>query len=136
MDSVKYISRTSSVILGCLTVLAVFVTACKSRTIVSNAQIEISGTVIDMVNGAALKDAIITNNRTGKSALSDAQGRFHTFGEDGDSLKISYVGFVTQNIPVNPSDSTDWKISMQELGPIIEPALQKSYSTNDKLKID
>lgn len=135
MNPIKNISHTSSVILGGLTILTILGTACKSSGNVSDNQFEISGTIIDQGNGDALKDAIITNNRTEKSVLSDAHGRFSTICEKGDSLKISYVGFATQSIPVNPSDSTDWIISMQELSPIIEPAPQMSYSTNDKLKM-
>lgn len=108
---------------------------CKSGGNVTDGQVEISGTVMDKVTGSTLKDAIISNNRTGASALSDENGRFSMLCENGDSLTISYIGLIAQNIPVDSSDSTEWTVSMLEYGPIIEPALQKSYSTNDKLRM-
>lgn len=97
--------------------------------------IEICGTVGFSDNTKLLKDVIITNNRTGKSSLSDALGRFSVFCETGDSLNISYVGLISQTIQVNPADSTEWKISMREYGPIIESMMQKSYATNNNLKM-
>lgn len=96
---------------------------------------EICGTVVLAGNAELLKEAIITNNRTEKRVLSNSLGRFRVLCENGDSLSISYVGLVTQTIPVNPDDSTEWNISMREYGSIIEPMLQASYSTNDKLKM-
>lgn len=86
--------------------------------------IEIIGQVKSATDGDFLKDAIVTNNRTGKSSLSDALGRFSVLCVTGDSLHISYVGLISQTIPVNPEDSTEWNISMREYGPIIEPMLQ------------
>ena len=97
--------------------------------------IKIAGQIKSSADGSPLQDAVVTNNRTGKSSLSDAIGRFSVLCVTGDSLNISYVGLISQTIPVNPEDSTEWKISMREYGPIIEPMLQKSYSTNDNLKM-
>ena len=92
--------------------------------------IEISGVVKASQDGSLLKDAIITNSRTGKSVLSNSSGRFRALCEKGDSLKISYVGLISREVLVNPDDSTQWVVSMSECGPIIEPPLQKSHSTN------
>lgn len=97
--------------------------------------IEIRGIVKFSDNDDLLKGAFIINNRTGKIALSDSHGQFKMLCENGDSLTISYVALITQTIPVNSKDSTTWMVSMPDYGPIIEPALQKSYSTNDKLKM-
>lgn len=97
--------------------------------------INIVGQIKSSVDGSPLQYAVVTDNLTGKSSLSDALGRFSVLCETGDSLSISYVGFITQTVPVNPADSTEWNISMREYGPIIEPVLQKSYSTNDNLKM-
>lgn len=95
--------------------------------------IKINGQIKSTVGGRYLQDAIVTNNRTGKSAPSDALGRFRVLCEQGDSLHISNVGFISRTIPVNPEDSTEWNILMKEFGPIREPVFQKSYSSNDKL---
>lgn len=97
--------------------------------------IKIDGQIKSSADGSPLQDAVVTNNRTGKRSLSDAIGRFSVLCETGDSLNISYVGLVSQTIPVYPEDSIQWNISMRELGPIIGPMLQKSYATNDNLKM-
>lgn len=109
--------------------------SCKSGGNKTGGQVEITGIITDKEDGSILKDAVITNSRTETSALSDENGRFSMLCQKGDTLAISYAGLITQNIPVNPSDSTKWKISMLAYGPIIEPVLQKSYSTNDGLKM-
>lgn len=119
-------------IFGCLIVgLTTIVSACKSGGSVADGQIEISGKIIDYEDGAPLKDAIITNNRIEKSVLSDSLGRFRVLCVNGDSLNISYVGLVSQTIPVNPEDSTEWNISMREYGTITEPMLMTYASTLD-----
>lgn len=93
--------------------------------------IAISGHIKSSVDGSSLQGAIVTNNRTGKSSLSDVLGRFSVLCEKGDMLNISYVALISQTIPVNPADSTEWKISMREYGPIIEPMLMSSVSSYD-----
>lgn len=122
-------------ILICFVSLTMFAIACKTGSNVADSDVEISGQITDRENATPLKEAIITNNTTKKSVLSDSLGRFRIVCEKGDSINISYVGLLSQTIPVNPKDSVEWNISMCEYGPIIEPALQKSYSTNDKLKM-
>ena len=74
--------------------------------------IKIAGQIKSTVDGRFLQDAIVTNNRTGNNSLSDALGRFSMLCENGDSLTISYAGLISQTIPVNPADSTEWNISM------------------------
>lgn len=93
--------------------------------------IKIDGQIKSSADGSPLQDAIVTNNRTGKSALSNSLGRFSVLCEKGDTLNISYVGLISQTIPVNPADSTEWIISMCEYGFIIEPMLMSSVSSYD-----
>lgn len=93
--------------------------------------IKINGHIKSSVDGSSLQGAIVTNNRTGKSSLSDVLGRFSVLCEKGDTLNISYVALISQTIPVNPEDSTEWNISMREYGPIIEPMLMSSVSSFD-----
>ena len=135
MKQLNYISLAAKILGCCIVGLSTIISACKSSGNTADGQIEIDGKIIDGDNGSPLNGAIVTNNRTEKSALSDSLGRFSVLCEKGDTLNISYVGLVSQTIPVNPADSTEWNISMREYGPIIEPMLQKSYSTNDKLKM-
>lgn len=135
MKQSKVIFLVGKTMLSGIVCLAMFVASCKSGNNVADSKVEISGRITDEASSLPLKDVILTNNRTGRSALSDSLGRFKVLCEKGDSLNISYVGLISQTIPVNPEDSTIWNISMREYGPIIEPMLQKSYSTNDKLKM-
>lgn len=128
-------SNSIPLILICFVSLTMFAIACKTGSNVADSDVEISGQITDKENATPLKEAIITNNTTKKSVLSDSLGHFRILCEKGDSINISYVGLLSQTIPVNPNDSVEWHISMCEYGPIIEPALQKSYSTNDKLKM-
>lgn len=93
--------------------------------------IKINGQIKSSVDGSPLHGAVVTNNRTGKSSLSDVLGRFSVLCEKGDMLNISYVALISQTIPVNPEDSTEWNISMREYGPIIEPMLMSSVSSFD-----
>lgn len=131
MKRLNYISFAAN-IFGCLIVgLTTIVSACKSGGNVADVQIEISGKIIYSEDGTPLNGAVITNNRTEKSVLSDSLGRFRALCEKGDSLNINYVALVSQTIPVNPEDSTEWNISMQEYGPIIEPMLMNSVSSFD-----
>lgn len=135
MKQSKFIFLVFKTMLSGIVCSAMFVASCKSGNNVADSNVEISGIITDEESALPLKDVILTNNRTGESALSDSLGRFRVLCEKGDSLNISYVGLISQTIPVNPEDSTIWNVSMREYGPIIEPMLQKSYSTNDKLKM-
>ena len=91
-------------------------------------KIEITGIVCDE-NGRPISQALITDSRIGISILSDKDGKFSMDVEEGDSVNISFVGLITKTIVANRNDSVHWKVGLKEYGPIIEPALQRSYST-------
>lgn len=129
MKRINHISFATKILGCCIVGLTTILSACKSGSNVADGQIEISGRIIVGQDGEPLKDAIVTNNRTEKSVLSDSLGRFSVHCNVGDTLSINYVGLVTQIIPVNPKDSTEWNVSLREYGPMIEPMLQHSVST-------
>lgn len=131
MKMFEAIQREGYLVFCHMILMALLVSACKSEGNVADKQIEISGNIIYGEDGLPLNGAIITNSRTKKNVLSDSVGRFSALCAKGDSLSISYVALVTQTIPVNPEDSTEWNISMREYGPIIEPMLMTSVSTLD-----
>lgn len=135
MKMFEAIQREGCLVIFHMILMTLLVSSCKYEGNVADKQIEISGNIIYGEDGLPLNGAIITNSRTKKSVLSDSVGRFSALCAKGDSLSISYVALVTQTVPVNPEDSTEWNISMRDYGPIIEPMLQKSYSTNDKFRM-
>lgn len=91
---------------------------------------EISGNVSDGNSGIPLSQALITDCRTGTSVLSGKDGSFSILVQEGDSVSISYVGFIVKTIVAKRNDSVHWNVGLKEFGPIIEPALQHSYSTH------
>ena len=92
-------------------------------------KIEITGRVFNEHDGNPLYQSFITNSRTGTTILSDKDGSFSIYVEEGDSLNISFVGHVGKTIVANRNDSSYWNVGLKEYGPIIEPSLQHSCST-------
>lgn len=92
-------------------------------------KIEITGRVFNEHDGNPLYQAFITNSRTSTTILSDKDGSFSIYVEEGDSLNISFVGHVAKTIVANRNESSYWNVGLKEYGPIIEPSLQHSYST-------
>ena len=90
-------------------------------------KIEIAGRVFDGHDGSPLWQAFITDGRTGRTVLSDKDGFFSMHVEDGDSVTISYVGYIAKTIVVNCKDSVHWNVGLKAYGPIIEPPLRYSY---------
>ncbi len=96
-----------------------------------NNRIVITGTVYDDKDGSPLFQALITDRRCGETVVTDKDGAFSISVEEGDSINISYVGMLSNTVPVNSKDSVHWNIGLEEYGPIIEPALQHSHSAYD-----
>lgn len=92
-------------------------------------KIEIKGRVFNEHDGNPLYQSFITNSRTGTTTLSNKDGSFSIYVEEGDSLDISFVGHMAKTIVANRNDSSYWNVGLKEYGPIIEPSLQHSYST-------
>lgn len=97
--------------------------------------VEISGRIYDQSDGSPLSNAFVNNSEADKTILSDENGYFRVFANNGDTVRISYVGMIEKTIPVNASDSTRWEIGLNPIPAIVEPPLQKSYSTNKNLKM-
>ena len=90
---------------------------------------EITGRVFNEHDGSPLYQAFITDSRTGSTIFSDKDGFFSIHVEDGDSVNISFVGYVAKTIVTNRNDSAHWNVGLKEYDPIIESPLQYSYST-------
>lgn len=105
---------------------------CKSKGSDSE-MVEISGVVYNNQSPTPLSQAIITNKNTDKNFLSDETGKFQISAAEGDSIIFTYVGMLPRTIPVSKADSTVWNVGLDEYGPIVEPMLMHSYSTNNEL---
>ena len=97
----------------------------------SKKEVEIRGMVYGEEDHKPLLGAVITHCNTGKSVITDKDGSFTIRVEEGDSLKVSYVGLISRPSPVTCSDSVSWKVTLKDYGPIVEPILQRSYGTHD-----
>ncbi|WP_293306856.1 SusC/RagA family TonB-linked outer membrane protein [Pedobacter sp. UBA5917] len=65
----------------------------------ARAQKVISGTVLDE-NNQPVPGVGIKNVTSGKGAVTDAAGKFSIEANAGDVIRISYIGYLTQNITV------------------------------------
>jgi CarboxypepD_reg-like domain/TonB-dependent Receptor Plug Domain len=82
----------------------VFVSAFSS---VSLAQTAIKGVVVDKITREPLELAVITNPITGRSALTDKEGRFALKRSSSGPLNItvSYIGYKTQQVKIDQSNN-------------------------------
>ena len=60
----------------------------------------ISGTVLSNDDGTPMQGVTITNVKTGKRTQTNQAGYFSIQGETGQALSFSFVGFVTQPVPI------------------------------------
>ena len=81
------------------------------------AQFSITGSVVEQSTNKPLTGAHIRSERHRISVLSDANGRFILTGLKSDtySLKVSFVGFRSQQIEVNLISDTSLHVSMERV---------------------
>ena len=83
----------------------------------------ISGIVTDSSSGETLIGAAVMDMRSGKGALTNAQGRYSlTLKSDSASLRISYMGYktVTEDLPLKGNIKRNYKlISSLELKTVV-----------------
>ncbi|MDE5882103.1 MAG: carboxypeptidase-like regulatory domain-containing protein [Muribaculaceae bacterium] len=126
-------SKCRSIAVVIFAILATIILfGCKSK-VSDSEMVEISGVVYNNQSSTPLSQAIITNKNTDKKFLSDETGKFRISAAEGDSIIFTYVGMLPRTIHVSRVDSTVWNVGLDEYGPIIEPMLMHSYSTNDDL---
>src|SRR5690606_8345728 len=89
-----------------LGVLLVIGTIAFSLTVAAQNNITVRGRVLD-VDGAALAGVSVSVEGTGAGATSDASGNYTINVSQSGTLVFSYVGFVTQKVPVNGQQTID-----------------------------
>jgi len=73
------------------------------------AQKNVTGTVVDE-NGQPVPGVGIKNITSGKGAVTDVAGKFTIEASTGDVIRISYVGYLTQNITIANQTSLNIKL--------------------------
>jgi len=71
----------------------------------------VSGTIVDE-NNQPVPGVGIKNITSGKGAVTDGNGKFNIEANEGDVLRISYVGYITQNITVANQTSLNIKLAI------------------------
>lgn len=89
----------------------------------------IQGTVVD-ANGEAIIGASVQVKGTTIGTITDFDGNFTLNVAENAVLKISYIGFITQDIAVK--DKTDFKITLKEDNKTLEEVVVVGYTTQRK----
>jgi len=92
-------------------------------------KIKISGIVTD-ANGEPLPGAGVMLKGTGKGAVTDVDGRFSIEAGSSDVLEVSYINYVTQDIPVE--GKSDFNIMLKEDTMSIQETVVVGYGTQKK----
>lgn len=77
------------------------------------AQKNVTGTVVDD-NGLPVPGAGIKNQSTGKTTVTDANGKFVIEASAGQVLRITYIGYETQDITVRESSVINVKLAVSK----------------------
>lgn len=85
-------------------------------------QQKLSGTVVDAVTNEPLIGVTINIQGTSKRAVTDVYGKYSIDGSTPDAVIVfSYIGYLTQKIPVNGQSNIDVKLAadIQSLGEVV-----------------
>ena len=96
-------------------------------TIVMYAQSEISGTVIDET-GEGVIGATVMEKGTSNGTVTDFDGNFKLKVDAGKTLVISYIGYLTQELPAQ----NGMKVAMKGDALMIEEVVVTGYTTQRK----
>ena len=90
----------------------------------------ITGTVVDDADDEPLAFATVQIEGTSKGATTDINGRFTIDANDGQTLVVTYVGYVTQRIPV--SGQSTLTIRMKEDSQLLSEVVVVGYGVMQK----
>lgn len=89
----------------------------------------VTGTVVD-ANGEPIIGANIVVKGTTNGVISNIDGEFSLEVPAGATLEITYIGYITQNIPVG--NRTNFHITMQEDSEMLDEVVVVGYGTMRK----
>ena len=91
------------------------------------AQVEISGTVVD-ATGETIIGATIMEKGTSNGTITDFDGNFKLKVEAGKILVISYIGFLTQEVPAQDG----MQVTLKDDALMVEEVVVTGYTTQRK----
>jgi TonB-linked SusC/RagA family outer membrane protein len=97
------------------------------------AQHTVEGTVIEAETGTSIPGASVVEVGTGgtNGTITDLDGKFFlTVVSDTATLRVSYIGFQTQNVPVNGRAKVDVALEIESVG--MEEVVVIGYGTQKK----
>lgn len=99
------------------------------KEVVQQQKKQVSGTVTDQ-DGEAIIGANIVEKETTNGTVTDIDGRFLLNVEEDGFLRISYIGYVTQDIPI--SGTATFQIVLQEDAESLDEIVVVGYGTMRK----
>lgn len=82
----------------------------------SQAQVTLTGTIVDKENGLVLPYASITNKTTGRRAYSDKGGFYKISAKKGDMVVFGFLGYNPDSLVVSAENGTE----MREIHLVVE----------------
>ena len=107
--------------------LAIMALLCMVSTILYAQKIEASGTVVDQT-GETIIGATIMEKGTTNGTITDFDGNFKINVNSGAKLVISYIGFITQELPA----AKDMKIIIKEDAQSLQEVVVTGYQVQRK----
>ena len=96
-------------------------------TIIYAQKIEVSGTVVDQ-SGETIIGASILEKGTTNGTVTDFDGNFKLTTQSGAKIVVSYIGYLTQELTVEPQ----MKITIQEDNMSLQEVVVTGYTTQRK----
>ena len=100
---------------------------CMVSTILYAQKIEVSGTVVDQ-QGEAIIGATIMEKGTSNGTITDFDGNFKLTTQSGAKIVVSYIGYLTQELPA----AKDMKIVIKEDAQSLQEVVVTGYQVQRK----
>ena len=81
-----------------------------------NKEFKVTGEVLDKESGTPIIGAIVQKMNSKKGSVTDTDGKFTINVKKGDKIVIAYVGFQSEVIDINTSESRDYKVQLAKDG--------------------
>ncbi|MDD5788434.1 MAG: carboxypeptidase-like regulatory domain-containing protein, partial [Bacteroidales bacterium] len=104
--------------------LAAMALLCMVGTILHAQKIVATGQVVDQ-SGETVIGATVMEKGTSNGTITDFDGNFNISVNKGATLVVSYVGFITQELPA----ATDMKIVIKEDAQSLQEVVVTGYTT-------
>ncbi|MDR1525826.1 MAG: SusC/RagA family TonB-linked outer membrane protein, partial [Tannerella sp.] len=104
-------------------------TSATGSNVVVQSRIGVSGTVTD-ANGEPVIGANVKERGTTNGTITDADGAFSFAVSPGATLEISYIGYVTKEVPIG--NNTQFSITLDEDTQVLDEVVVVGYGTARK----